>query len=111
MKTYLEEYNRLNSTGQTKAGEFEVELDDLYHQVNLTTLMHLVRLAMIGGFFDLNPSMFKNEELRAARENDKYFCGKYSYKVYQLFEENYESLVQEAEKYLERKMAAKKTEA
>ena len=66
---------------------------------------------MIGGFFDLNPSMFKNEELRVSRENDKFFCGKYSYKVFKLFEENYESITQEAEKYLESKNAAKKTEA
>lgn len=37
--------------------------------------------------------------------------GKYSYKVYKLFEENYEPLVQEAEKYLESKKAANKSEA
>ena len=110
MEKYLEEFNKAEGI-QLSEKEFKVELDDLYHKVNLTTMMHLVRLAMIGGFFDLNPSMFKNEELRVRRENDKYFCGKYSYKVFQLFEENYEEVVQEAEKYLEAKNEAKKVEA
>ena len=47
--------------------------------------------------------MFKNEDHREARANDKHFCGKYSLQVYKLYAELRDPFLSEAEEHLKRK--------
>lgn len=47
--------------------------------------------------------MFNNRDFLKARETDKYFCGKFSLKIYKLFVEIYEPFIEQAKEYLKNK--------
>lgn len=53
---YLKEFYKLNDIKLTD-NEFETELEDYFIKVNLTSLLHISRLATLGGFFDTNPAV------------------------------------------------------
>ena len=50
--------------------------------------------------------MFKNEDHCESRAKDKYFCGKYSLQVFELYAELREVFFSEAENYLNSSMLA-----
>lgn len=111
LRKYLEEYNRLNGIKKTSE-EFETDLEDLFVKVNLTTCQFLLRLSMTGPLFDWKPEFFKNEDLKKRRDETKYFCCKYSIKIWHLFTKLAPGFLKTAEEHLEKKRKlAEKTAA
>lgn len=99
LRLYLEERNRLNNI-QLKSEQFEEELSKIIIQTNLTSLYHILRVASMCPSFDFNPDLFKNEDLKEARKNIKFYCSKFGLKVYKLFEEKKEEFIKMAEDYI-----------
>ena len=56
LSSYLKHFNKLNNIKSTDE-EFAAELETLFHQANLSALMFLGRLVMVGGLFDQNPDV------------------------------------------------------
>ena len=50
--------------------------------------------------------MFQNEDIRKEREMDKYFCSKFSLKIYRLFQELYEQFFEEAKRHFAKRKQA-----
>ena len=53
LRVYLQEYYRLNDLN-TETGEFETELEDLFHKANLISILQLIKGTWLGMFFDFN---------------------------------------------------------
>lgn len=107
----MEEYNNLNGIKKTSE-EFENDLEDLFVKVNITILQFLLRLSMTGPLFDMKKEFFKNEDLKKRRDEEKWFCGKYSIKIWRLFEKLSPDLLKKAEEHVEKKrLLAAKTAA
>ena len=55
-RKYLSTYHELTNAKPTKE-QFELQLEELYHRVNLASLLNLLRWAMYSSFFDFQPEV------------------------------------------------------
>ena len=70
LSSYLKQFHKLNHIEATER-EFTAELDDLFHEANLSALLFLGRMVMVGGLFDQNPNVsagFTSEFRRVASD-------------------------------------------
>ena len=56
LSNYLKHFHQLNNVRSEEA-EFAAELETLFHQANLSVLMFLGRMVMVGPMFDQNPEV------------------------------------------------------
>ena len=56
LRTYLEEFYTLNGL-DASSEEFEIELEDLFHKVNLIVVLTMSKWIGLGVFFDFNKSV------------------------------------------------------
>ena len=56
VRKYLEEFYKLNKL-DAKSEEFEAELEDLFHKMNLTAVLTMIKWTGLGALFDFNPNV------------------------------------------------------
>ena len=56
LRVYLDEFYKLNEL-DSSSEQFEIELEDLFHKVNLAALRNIVDWSTLGAFFDFNPKV------------------------------------------------------
>jgi len=80
--------------------EFDGELELLFIRTSLSSLLILIGMTFMFPFFDVNPDFFKNDELEEARKAQKYYCGRFGYKIYEYLSEIKDETIKLAEDYL-----------
>lgn len=102
MKLYLEEKNRINQVKKSEK-EFEDDLQKIFVQTNLTSLLFMVKLTTMTPSFDFQPDFFNNPDLLEKRKTTKYYCGKFGYEIYKYYATIKDELIKSGESYLEDK--------
>lgn len=105
LKLYLKEKNRINKVKKSEK-EFEDDLEKLFIQTNLTSLLFILRMIMMAPSYDFL-EFFNNLDLEAKIKSAKYYCGKFGYKIYQFYKSIKDETIANAKEYIEAKKLAK----